>query len=120
MDTTKILAELKKHPGFTDNVGMVLVHNGVVRGWRRHDHAPVESVRVIPNRERIAAICHELEQQPGIFCILAEAEEGELRPGDDLLFLVVAGDLREHVQATFAELLQRIKTEAVIKEEHLL
>lgn len=33
MDTTKILADLKKRPGFTENVGMVLVHNGVVRGW---------------------------------------------------------------------------------------
>ena len=32
MDTTKILADLKKRPGFTENVGMVLVHNGVVRG----------------------------------------------------------------------------------------
>ena len=30
MDTTKILADLKKRPGFTENVGMVLVHNGVV------------------------------------------------------------------------------------------
>lgn len=39
MDTTKILADLKKRPGFTENVGMVLVHNGVVRGWAPADHA---------------------------------------------------------------------------------
>ena len=44
-------------------------------------------------------------------------EEGLLKPGDDLLFLVVAGDIREHVKATFAELLDRIKAEAVIKQE---
>ena len=44
MDTTKILADLKKRPGFTENVGMVLVHNGVVRGWARADHAPVKSM----------------------------------------------------------------------------
>ena len=31
MDTTKVLADLKKRPGFAENVGMVLVHNGVVR-----------------------------------------------------------------------------------------
>ena len=90
MDTTKILADLKKRPGFTENVGMVLVHNGV---------------------------CREMEQQPGIFCIHAEAVEGELKPGDDVLFLVVAGDIREHVKATFSELLDRIKAEAVIKQE---
>lgn len=117
MDITKTLAELKQSPGFSDHVGMVLVHNGVVRGWARQDHAPVKKVLVTPDRDRIAAIVREMEQQPGIFKILAEAAEGELKPGDDLLFLVVAGDIREHVKATFAELLDRIKAEAVIKQE---
>ena len=92
MDTTKILADLKKRPGFTENVGMVLVHNGVVRGWARADHAPVKSMKVSHDRAKMDAICREMEQQPGIFCIHAEAVEGELKPGDDVLFLVVAGD----------------------------
>ena len=91
MDTTKILADLKKRPGFTENVGMVLVHNGVVRGWARADHAPVKSMKVSHDRAKMDAICREMEQQPGIFCIHAEAVEGELKPGDDVLFLVVAG-----------------------------
>ena len=51
--------------------------------------------------------------------MLAHAEEGLLKPSDDVLFLVVAGDIRENVKATFAELLDRIKAEAVIKQEHL-
>ena len=117
MDTTKILADLKKRPCFTENVGMVLVHNGVVRGWARADHAPVKSMKVSHDRAKMDAICREMEQQPGIFCIHAEAVEGELKPGDDVLFLVVAGDIREHVKATFSELLDRIKAEAVIKQE---
>ena len=115
MDTTKILADLKKRPGFTENVGMVLVHNGVVRGWARADHAPVKSMKVSHDRAKMDAICREMEQQPGIFCIHAEAVEGELKPGDDVLFLVVAGDIREHVKATFSELLDRIKAEAVMR-----
>ncbi len=105
-------------PGFTEHVGMTLVHNGVVRAWSRKDHATVARVRVTPDRARIDAICRELEQRPGIFKILAEAAEGELRPGDDLLFLVVAGDIREHVKGTFSELLDRIKAEAVLKQEY--
>lgn len=117
MDINKTLAELKQTPGFTDHVGMMLVHNGVVRGWARKDHAKVGRVVVTPDRERMAAICREMERQPGIFKIVAEAAEGELMPGDDLLFLVVAGDIREHVKATFAELLDRIKSEAVVKQE---
>ena len=104
MDVTKMLADLKRRPGFAENVGMVLTHSGVVRAWARADHAPVVSVRVTPDRERIRALCRE-------------AAEGELLPGDDLLTLVVAGDIREHVKATFAELLDRIKGEAIVKEE---
>ena len=117
MDITKTLAELKQEPNFAENVGMVLVHNGVVRAWSRADHAPVRAVRVRPDRERMLALCRELEQRPGIFRILAEAGEGELKPGDDLLFLVVAGDIRENVKGVFAELLDRIKAEAIFKEE---
>lgn len=118
MDTTKVLADLKKRPGFTEHVGMVMVHNGVVRGWTRAEHKTVTSMKVTPDREKMNAICREMEKQPGIFCIHAEAEEGVLKPGDDVLFLVVAGDIREHVKATFAELLDRVKAEAVIKQEY--
>ncbi|MBQ3058760.1 MAG: molybdenum cofactor biosynthesis protein MoaE [Desulfovibrio sp.] len=117
MDITKTLQELKARPGFAENVGMTLVHNGVVRAWSRHDHSPVSAIDVYPDRERIEAICREMEQRPGIFAIMAEAAEGRLKPGDDLLFLVVAGDIRENVKTTFAELLDRIKAEAVVKQE---
>lgn len=117
MDITRTLQELKKRPGFTEHVGMMLVHNGVVRGWSRKEHAPVGTIRVRHDPQRMAAICREMEQRPGIFAVLAEAADGERRPGDDLLFLVVAGDIREHVKPVFAELLDRIKSEAVIKEE---
>lgn len=120
MDITRTLQELKKRPGFTENVGMMLVHNGVVRAWSRKGHEKVTSVTVTPDREKMQAICAEMEQQAGIFAIIAEANEGTLLPGDDLLFLVVAGDIREHVKATFAELLDRIKKEAVVKQEFLV
>ena len=117
MDINKTLQELKARPGFADHVGMMLVHNGVVRAWSRGDHAPVTAVQVSHDTAIMDAICREMEKQPGIFAIVAQAEEGLLKPGDDLLFLVVAGDIREHVKATFAELLDRIKAEAVIKQE---
>lgn len=64
MDTTKILADLKKRPGFAENVGMVLVHNGVVRGWSRADHAPVISMRVHHDAERLNAICRDWKDDP--------------------------------------------------------
>ena len=119
MDINKTLRELKQRPGFTENVGMMLVHNGVVRGWTRTTRATVDTINVRVDRARMHAICRELEQEPGIFAIVADCAEGELKPGDDVLFLVVAGDIREHVKATFATLLDRVKAEAISKAEHL-
>ncbi len=37
---------MKKDPVFSKNVGMVLVHNGIVRGWFRDDRKPVASLEV--------------------------------------------------------------------------
>ena len=40
-----------------------------------------------------------------------------LKPGDDALFLIVAGDIRENVKSALGDLLDRIKSEAVAKRE---
>ena len=119
MDISKEIQKIKQEPGFTENVGMVLVHNGVVRAWSRKGHKRVESITITPDIAKMQTICRELEKRPGIFRIKAHANSGPMKPGDDVLFLIVAGDIREHVKATFAELLDRIKQEAVFKEEVL-
>ncbi len=117
MDINKCLEDLKQLPGFAENVGMTLIHNGTVRAWSRDEHKTVTDVYVTPNHTRIQEICQEMEKQEGIFKIIAEANEGLLKPGDDLLYLIVAGDIRENVKRTFADLLDRIKSEAVVKQE---
>lgn len=117
MDVSAIINKLKQEPGFVENVGMVLAHNGVVRGWSRDGHKSVSSVEVFPDKALIEELRKEYEQKPGIFRVVVEAAEGELRPGDDLLVIVVAGDLRENVKPVLAELLDRIKAEAVKKRE---
>ena len=120
MDCTRLLAAVKQRPGFADNVGMTLVHNGTVRAWSLNGGARVACVKVQPDHQRIKEICREFETWPGIFCIEAQAAEGTLLPGEDLLILVVAGDIREHVKAAFAALLDTIKEQAVVKQEILL
>lgn len=49
MDISKKIAELKQQPGFVDNVGMVLVHNGVVRSWSRKDGQDVVALEATPD-----------------------------------------------------------------------
>ena len=41
MDITRTIADMKKEPEFADHVGMILTHNGVVRGWSRKDRSAV-------------------------------------------------------------------------------
>ncbi len=117
MDISKTIAELKKDPAFAENVGMVLVHNGVVRAWSRKDRQGVSSITIRVDRERLEQLRQEYERKPGIYRVVVEAREGDLAPGDDVLFIIVAGDIREHVKPVLSELLDRIKAEAVGKSE---
>jgi molybdopterin synthase catalytic subunit len=117
MDISKAIAELKREPGFADNVGMILVHNGVVRSWSRKDRAEVTAIEVTPDHGRIEEIRREIEAREGIFRAVAHANGGLMQPGDDVLFLIVAGDIRENVKAALADFLDRVKAEAVTKRE---
>lgn len=119
MDISKTIALLKEDENFAENVGMVLVHNGTVRGWSRKDRSEVESIEVNFDQEKAQQICREIEQMPGIYKIVMEARSGKLKPGDDLLFLVVAGDIRENVKPALSILLDRIKSEAATKQEYM-
>ncbi len=117
MDISKAIGQLKQETGFADNVGMVLVHNGTVRSWSRKDKQQVTALEVTPNHKIIQQLVREYSAKPGIFRILVEARSGLFQPGDDLLFIIVAGDVREHVKPVLSELLERIKAEGVSKRE---
>jgi molybdopterin synthase catalytic subunit len=117
MDLSKTIEELKMRPGFADNVGMILIHNGVVRNWSRTDRNAVSALRVTPDSDKIEALRQEYLRREGIFEILIEAGSGTFQPGDDLLYIIVAGDIRENIKPVLAELLDRIKAEAVTKQE---
>lgn len=117
MDINKAIKELKQSPKFTDNVGMILIHNGVVRGWSRKDRAQVTALEVTPDFAKIETLRQEFIQKEGIFDIIIEAYSGTFQPGDDLLYIIVAGDIRDNIKPVLADLLDRVKTEAISKKE---
>jgi len=117
MDITKTIQELKQRPEFKDNVGMILIHNGVVRNWSRKDRNAVTALEVTPDFGKIEELRQEYLQHEGIFDIIVKAYSGTFQPGDDLLFIIVAGDIRENIKPVLADLLDRIKAEAVTKRE---
>lgn len=119
MTLDQMAAEIKSRPGYEEQAGMILLHNGTVRAWSRDGHKKVLAIEVTPDEVKIGRICEELGSRPGIFAISAQANPGLLKPGDDLLYLAVAGDVRENVIPVFSELLNRIKAEGVRKKEFL-
>jgi molybdopterin synthase catalytic subunit len=117
MDISKTIAEMKQKPGFTENVGMVLVHNGTVRELSRGDKKRVSALDVKPDQKKIEQIRQKFLKKPGIFDIVIEAREGVFQPGEDLLFLIVAGDIRENVKPALADLLDEVKGGPIAKRE---
>ncbi|MCK5516232.1 MAG: molybdenum cofactor biosynthesis protein MoaE [Desulfobulbaceae bacterium] len=117
MGISQILRELKNRPDFADNVGMILIHNGTVRNWSRKDRAKVSALEVTPDYEKIETLRQEYLQHEGIFDIIIEAFSGTFKPGDDLLYIIVAGDIRENIKPVLSNLLDRVKAEAVTKKE---
>lgn len=119
MDISKKIAELKQDPEFAKNVGMILIHNGVVRGWSRGTREEVTDIEIKVDHDKVEQIRKEHEAHPGIYKIVAHANEGMFKPGDDVLFLIVAGDIRENVKACLSSLLDTVKAEAFAKKETL-
>ncbi len=117
MDLSQVLSELKKRDEF-EKVGMILSHNGVVRGFSRNGKK-VTKVKVSFNGEKIRKIREEMLVREGIFEILIEVCEGTLSVGSDIMYVVVAGDIRDNVFSVLRETVERIKKE-IIKEEEIL
>ncbi|CAB1056571.1 Molybdopterin synthase catalytic subunit MoaE (EC [Olavius sp. associated proteobacterium Delta 1] len=117
MDTNKMMQDIKSHPDF-DRVGMVLCHNGVVRATSR-DGRKVSGLRVAADHEKLRQILAEQKQTPGILDIRVEiAEDRDLAVGDDVMLLLVAGDIRENVIAVLTETLNLIKSTVTTKTEY--
>lgn len=119
MDIGKMAAEIRQHPEFS-KAGMVLVHNGVVRGSSR-DGRRVKGLRVAVDHERLERILAEQKKRPGIIDIRVEIDaDRDLAVGDDVMLLAVAGDIRETVIAVLADTLNLIKKTVTSKTEYFL
>jgi molybdopterin synthase catalytic subunit len=119
MDIAGMMAEIRRHPEF-NKAGMLLAHNGVVRETSR-DGRRVKGLRVGVDHRRLEKILAEQSHRPGIIDIrVAIAEDRDLAVGDDVMVLIVAGDIRENVIAALSDTLNLIKTTVTKKTEYFL
>jgi molybdopterin synthase catalytic subunit len=66
-------------------------------------------------------VIDENKARPGIIEILVEiAEDRRLSVGDDVMVIVVAGDIRERVIATMTDTLNAIKSKVTKKTEFFI
>ena len=105
--------------------GMFLIHNGVVRRSARarvrlgDDTAPdVVGMTFSYDRDKTAAAIAEAEAMEGISCVRVWMNEGELRVGDDIMYVLVGGDIRPRVIDALQALVGKLKNECVIEKEH--
>ena len=116
------LREAKAGPD-AGKIGMYLTHNGVVRETARAfvrdgaQTAPVRGMRFSYDRERMEAALAETRAMEGIHCVRAWLNEGELAPGDDIMYVLVGGDIRPRVVEALQFLVEKLKSECVSEEE---
>lgn len=118
MGLTALIERIKSRPDYA-SVGMILCHNGVVRGSSR-DGRPVSGLTITADAEALDAILAEQRERPGIIEVLVEIREGSLRVGDDVMFIVVAGDFRDRVIPVLEDTLNAIKKWVTKKTEHFV
>ena len=117
------LAEAKQHES-APKIGMYLTHNGVVRESARakvrlgaQDTKPVTGMFFSYDREKVDAVIAETYNLEGIYYIKVWLNEGELSVGDDIMYVLIGGDIRPHVVDALQYLVGRIKSECVTEEE---
>lgn len=118
MPSLQELVDKVKREADPMKVGMIVCHNGVVRGCSRAG-LPAEFLDVDVDREKWESIVGEMRAQPGIAGVETHLFTGRRQVGDDVMLLVVAGDIRENVLPVLENLLNRLKKEAVIKFEKI-
>ena len=104
--------------------GMYLIHNGVVRQSAKAkvrenatDTRPVRGMLFSYDEKKVRAAVCEAEKMPGISLVRVWLNSGELTVGDDIMYVLIGGDIRPHVVDALQALVGRLKNECVTETE---
>ncbi len=117
------LKEAKADPKAAQ-VGMFLAHNGVVRETPKakvrqgiDDGSSVKGMEFSYDEKKVEDAVAEAHLLEGIFYIRAWLNEGQLQVGDDIMYVLIGGDIRPNVVNALQFLVEKIKTQCVIEIE---
>ncbi|WP_040582012.1 molybdenum cofactor biosynthesis protein MoaE [Sedimentibacter sp. B4] len=118
------LKEAKKDPAALQE-GMFLVHNGVVRQTPKvkvrqgiDDGSLVKGMEFSYDADKVEAAIDETYKLDGIFYVRVWLNEGHLQLGDDIMYVLIGGDIRPHVVDALQFLVGKIKNECVTEIEN--
>jgi molybdopterin synthase catalytic subunit len=114
-DINERIARIKAGPD-AGRIGMILAHNGVVRGSSRNGET-VTAIELSVDAERFGQALDEARTWQGVVAVDGWVNQGQLEVGDDIMKIVVAGDIREHVFDALQRLVATIKKEVVTEAE---
>ena len=113
------LKEAKAHPSAA-NIGMYLVHNGTVRQTAKakvrmddDQAAPVSGMLFSYDEKKLEEAVAKTYTMDGIYYIKVWLNQGELRVGDDIMYVLIGGDIRPHVIDALQFLVGTIKSTCV-------
>jgi molybdopterin synthase catalytic subunit len=119
MNIQRLIDRIKAHPEAA-KIGMILCHNGIVRGTSR-DGRSVSGLTVSVDEAKLASVLETHRRMPGIVDIQVEIVAGRpLAVGDDVMAIVVGGDIRENVIAALSGTLNTIKSEVTTKTQFFI
>ena len=117
------LREAKNEPD-AELCGMYLAHNGTVRRTARalvrqgaEDSSPVRGMRFDYDADKVEQAVAAARSMPGIHHVRVWLNRGDLEPGDDIMLVLLGGDIRPHVIDALQQLVGRIKNECVVEQE---
>ena len=116
------LREAKAHES-APKIGMYLTHNGIVRQSakakvRHGEDAPDVTGMVFSyDQSKVDAVLADARKLDGIYYIRVWLNEGQLQVGDDIMYVLIGGDIRPRVVDALNYLVGRIKDECVVETE---
>lgn len=104
--------------------GMYLFHNGIVRESAKakvrnglENTLPVTGMLFSYDAEKVTAATEEARRMPGIYYVRVWLNHGVLQVGDDIMLVLIGGDIRPHVVDALQNLVGNIKNNCVKEEE---
>ena len=117
------IKEAKAHES-APKIGMYLAHNGIVRQsakakvrYGEENTKEVTGMLFSYDEKKVEAAISETYQLDGIYYVKAWLNEGNLQVGDDIMYVLIGGDIRPHVVDALQFLVGKLKNECVEEKE---